>query len=433
MNPFFQSHHEFKMPGRVYARLIEWRRSDYALFDAIDADWFDRERRSARGTLSRNHWHSLSDKAPVYSVEVNARLGDDHEAFKWLALRPMSPLWSEIRVVEAPHGPARLYGNINGPSLRIGLAVGHISADVLTSLKRLSDLSPYASSRAELRRVLPSNTIERIFVLDVGQGAASALVTKSNEVVAYVDVGAGVLADAGTWPSAMTGFCVKDDPVIVLTHWHYDHFHGANKLAGLLSQTWIAPFQSIGPGPQAVMASAIAQSGKLQVWNGSGTLKTGAIELERCSGPSGNFNRSGIAAWIDGPDDGDNPILLPGDAGYTDIPSLKSSPARAITALTASHHGGRASGKAPKRPNVSVARVAMSYGTQNSYKHPLAPSITKLQNAGWKIGFPNAAKDDRRTEDRGQNKLGTIGLRWPASSTNAYPCNCGCSIDPTQY
>jgi hypothetical protein len=180
------------------------------------------------------------------------------------------------------------------------------------------------------------------------------------------------------------------------------------------------------------MASSIVQNGNLLIWNGKGILKNGPIELERCTSSAGNFNRSGIAIWVNGPNDEDKPILLPGDAGYADIPSLKGSAARSITSLAVSHHGGRAAGRAPSKPNLSIARAAMSFGHKNSYKHPLSPSIKKLQKAGWSIGFPNATQDDRRTEDRGQNGLGTIDLRWQGSALGSYSCNCGCSIAPTQ-
>ncbi|ODM74993.1 hypothetical protein [Bradyrhizobium elkanii] len=432
LNHFFLPECAFKVPGRVYARLIEWNRSEYALFDAVDADWFDGENASSLGPLTSGRWLSLSTGAPVYAIEINSRLGEDLAALEWLDFwSGRLPTWLELQIFEDEHGPANLYGNINGPAVRVRFSQAGITPHVLSSLKRVTDLSPYAKSGDELREALPADSVERVFVLDVGQGAANALVTKSKKVLAYIDLGAGVLADTGTWPAAMTGICLKDDPVVVLTHWHYDHFHAANKFTTALNRTWIAPFQRIGPGPQSAMASSIAQNGNLLIWNGKGILKKGAIELERCTGSTGNFNRSGIAVWVNGPNHQDDPILLPGDAGYSDIPSLKRS-VRSITSLVVSHHGGRAPGKAPAKPNLSTARAAMSFGNKNSYKHPLAPSIAKLQKAGWLIGFPKPVQDDRRTEDRGLKGLGTIDLRWSGSAIGSYPCNCGCSIEPTQ-
>lgn len=431
LNPFFMSHCEYKLPGRVYARLIDWERAAYALFDAVDANWFDGENSPRYPPLTSERWVSLSTQAPVYAIEVNSRLGEDVAALEWLAFwSERVPLWLELRIFSDENGPANLYGNINGPPSRVRFFQDAIKPAALSSLKRVTDLSPHVKPASEIIQALPIDSVERVFVLDVGQGAANALVTKSKKVVAYVDLGAGVLADSSTWPLAMTGICLKDDPLVVLTHWHYDHFHAANKFTAALNRTWIAPFQKIGPGPQSAMASAVIQNGTLLIWNGNGILKNGAIELERCTGSAGNFNRSGIAVWANGPDENDHPILLPGDAGYADIPSLKRS--RPVTSLAVSHHGGRAPGKAPKKASLPVARAALSFGHNNSYKHPLSPSITKLQKAGWLIGFPNATQDDRRTEDRGQTGLGTIDLHWKGSAPASYPCNCGCSIAPAQ-
>ncbi|WP_440639800.1 hypothetical protein ACSHT2_00160 [Bradyrhizobium sp. PUT101] len=432
LNKFFEPQCKSEIPKRVYARLIDWHRKQYALFDTVDADWFDSENSPARGQMSIDRWRSLFTQALVYAIEVNSRLGEDVLALEWLRVwSKRLPLWLELQVLPDERGPANLYGNINGPPSRVRFFQDSIKQDALDTLRRVTDLSPYAKPDESIRQALPTDGLEDVFVLDVGQGAANALVTKSRKVLAYVDLGSGVLADAGTWPPAMTGICLKDDPLVVLTHWHYDHFHAANKFTTALSRTWIAPFQKIGPGPQSAMANSIIQNGTLMIWNGKGIVRNGAIELERCTGSTGNFNRSGIAVWVNGPDKSDAPMLLPGDAGYADIPSLKGSAPRSITSLTVSHHGGQAAGPAPSRQNLPVARAAMSFGNNNSYKHPLSRSLKKLKKAGWSIGFPNASQDDRRTEDR-QNGLGTIDLRWKGSSLGTYSCNCGCSIAPTQ-
>lgn len=433
LNPFFRADCEFKLPKRVYARLIGSHRAAYALFDTVDADWFDTENSSPNGPLTHDRWRSLSTQAPVYAIEINARLGEDVVAREWLRVwSGRLPPWLELQVFRDEDGPANLYGNINGPATRVRFFQDSIKQEALDRLKSVADLSPYVRPGGKIRDSLPTESPERIFVLDVGQGAANALITKSTKVLAYVDLGAGVLADAGTWPTAMTGVCLKDDPIIILTHWHYDHFHAANKFSAALNRTWIAPLQEIGPGPQLVMASSIAENGNLLIWKGKGILKNGSIELERCTGSGKNFNRSGIAVWVNGPNRVDKPILLPGDAGYVDIPSLKGSATRSITSLVVSHHGGRAAGPVPPPPNLPVARAAMSFGARNSYKHPLSPSIKKLRKAGWSVGFPNAPREDRRTEDRGQNGLGTIDLRWHGSDLGSYACNCGCTIAPTQ-
>jgi hypothetical protein len=169
------------------------------------------------------------------------------------------------------------------------------------AIKQATNLRPYVKPDPTITASLPSAVIDQVFVLDVGQGGANALLSVDGKIVAYVDLGAGVLADTGTWPTAMTGICLVDDPIVILTHWHYDHFQAANVYPAAKHRTWIAPLQVLGPGPQSAMANDIITNGTLLVWGGSGSPKRGAIELERSTGPSGNLNRTGIAVWIAGP------------------------------------------------------------------------------------------------------------------------------------
>ncbi|TIX35657.1 MAG: hypothetical protein E5V34_02415 [Mesorhizobium sp.] len=181
------------------------------------------------------------------------------------------------------------------------------------------------------------------------------------------------------------------------------------------------------------MASAIAATGTLMIWKGSGILQAGKIEIERCVGPSTNQNRSGIAAWVWG-STGSDPLLLPGDAGYGDIPTLSAG--KAIAGLAAAHHGGRAPGVAPTKPGVGTPRVALSYGHSNSYKHPLPNSLKGLTASHWNIGHPAPGIDERRTEDRsggvGGHGLGHIRMNWTGNIGPVHMCRCGCTINPTQ-
>ncbi|MGY3572957.1 hypothetical protein [Bradyrhizobium sp. USDA 4504] len=101
LNHFFLPECAFKVPGRVYARLIEWNRSEYALFDAVDADWFDGENASSLGPLTSGRWLSLSMGAPVYAIEINSRLGEDLAALEWLDFwLGRLPKWLELQIFE---------------------------------------------------------------------------------------------------------------------------------------------------------------------------------------------------------------------------------------------------------------------------------------------------------------------------------------------
>ncbi len=181
------------------------------------------------------------------------------------------------------------------------------------------------------------------------------------------------------------------------------------------------------------MASALATNGTLMIWSGGSVLRSVGVELEQCKSPASNLNRTGIAVWIVGTP-GSDPILLPGDAGHNDIPSLASG--KAIAGLVAAHHGGRSAGSPPIRPVGGVPRLVFSYGHNNSYKHPLQNSLQDLIDSQWQIGHPVAGLDDRRTEDRpggrGGSGLGHIRMNWSGNSGPRHSCACGCTLDPTQ-
>jgi hypothetical protein len=389
MHRFFRREQEpFAVPPRVYARMIDGEGGEYVLFDAVDAVDFNRFLENPVASAELGSWRDFVEGARIYAIEING-LGDSDAARNWLAKNPLGDLqeWSEIDLTLNSEGEAEVYNNIAGTPLRATVSVRAASPELAQALKKATDLAPHVESDLDIEQALPSQSIQQIFVLDVGQGAANALVTAAGDVVAYVDLGAGVLKDARTWPSSMGGICLQHSPKVILTHWHYDHFQAANIYPAAQGMTWIAPFQTLGPGPQSAMARAIAKTGTLMVWNGSGTLSAGAIELERCLGPAGNQNRTGLAVWVRGPQSED-PILLPGDAGYDDIAM------RGITAFAVSHHGGRASGTPPSRPRGIATRTALSYGHNNQYKHPRNAWLAGLIGSGWAIGHVHAGTDE---------------------------------------
>src|SRR5258706_2334640 len=118
---------------------------------------------------------------------------------------------------------------------------------------------------AAIQSLLPTGSIDHLCVYDVGQGLAQGILGVQGTPLAYADLGGGVLADAATWPRTMTGFCFGNSPPIVLSHWHYDHFSAANRFPHARAMKWIAPNQTLGPGPQTTFASALITAGTLHV------------------------------------------------------------------------------------------------------------------------------------------------------------------------
>lgn len=446
MNSFFLENTEeratLSRPLRLYALAAEGEPRRYILYDAVDADWADALFDRAEGDqLTRLWWDEIQD-APVYAVTVNVVCDGAYEsAKKTLKSLPEipedegeGPLWMELTVTPDSAGGADLYNNIVGAPQRVRI-VSTLLGSNSPKVGKLAAVTTLTPDPADLiEKSLPTDVIDHVVVLDVGQGSSAALVSDAGDIVAYVDVGRGVLADAATFPHDMKALCLQAGPIVILTHWHYDHFQLANKDPRLANCTWITPFQTLGPGPQSAMAATLINNGSLLVWGGTGRLSVvgGHIQLERCTGPAGNQNRTGLAVWVED-QHGELPILVPGDAGYVDIPGLSPAGATRVTALAVAHHGGMAPGLPPTRPG-KAPRLAFSYGPGNTYKHPLNASVKGLALGGWQFGAGRGWRaDDARTEDMrpaSSPDYGHVRLAWRCSS-HRHVCSstCGCTVE----
>lgn len=434
MNRFFEPPAgSVETPPHLYARLIDAEPGEYALFDAVAMEDIHGAYASPDAGAPGS-WRDHVERARIFAIEVNISDGTA-AAQAWLDRNRELPLtrWYVIAARDDAAGEALIYDNIAAEGRPVRIDVSDASTPEADALSRVTSLSPHVVQDDAIEGALPTDEIDQVFVLDVGQGSAAALVTSDDNVVAYADLGAGVLRDTRTWPSAFTGLCLCHGPTVILSHWHYDHFEAANKFPAARSEVWIAPFQTLGAGPQSAMAAAVASAGTLLVWNGSGRLTSGSIVLERCTGPAGNQNRTGIAVWLTAPEGGD-PVLLPGDAGYCDFTALTTP--NDVVALAVAHHGGSAPGTPPAPSASGMRRAALSYGHGNRYKHPRPASLTALAGAGWTTGHPHGGIDDRRTEDRpggtGGSGLGHVRIHWPGSAAKAFSCACGAPLDPTQ-
>jgi hypothetical protein len=250
MHDFFRRRAEpFDIPSRVHALLIDGEDGEFALFDAVDAHVFDQHPSTFHH--EPGSWRQRVDRAPIYTIEVNASDGMQ-VAIDWLSLhsRDALPEWSQIELVSDPKGEADVYNNIAGPPQRVRISVRPLSGRLAQTLERATDLTPDVRPEAEIERALPNASIEQVFVLDVGQGSASALVNFGGEVVAYVDLGAGVLRDIGTSPASMRGICLQHTPTVILTHsYGYNNSYQyplKNSVKQLTGSRWIIGHPAAG-------------------------------------------------------------------------------------------------------------------------------------------------------------------------------------------
>ena len=197
-----------------------------------------------------------------------------------------------------------------------------------------------------------------------------------------------------------------------------------------------------GVGPSHLsMAHALNRLGTLHLWGSSvtGSIRAGSLLLERCSGRG--RNHSGIAIIVDGPP-ASRPILLPGDARYTVIPSHTKS----FDSLVVPHHGADMKHRyTPSSLHSTYSRSVYSYGPGNSFaggatriSHPAR--VTRQDHDGnlWfdSLVSVNRPVQARQTEDRDPVRgLGHVYVAWSVVAqlpTTTCGASCNCDLSPAQ-
>jgi beta-lactamase superfamily II metal-dependent hydrolase len=250
--------------------------------------------------------------------------------------------------------------------------------------------------------------------LDIGQGNAVVVDTDDDQAAFYFDVGAGCFWNTHTRPDNLEQkFELDDGTVIVLSHWDADHWFAAGNL--LLEDAkkcrWLAPRQLVSPMHQKLAAQL---KGKLRLWpknrDRSLSIQTGdgCIQIDKCTGDERNY--SGLAMTLVKHDkDGDQIIVLPGDAGFQHIPSLDQDNEDQIegevVGMMATHHGSRTHLQDIPKPSQWGGTIIYSYGNGNGYGHPAAEAVEAYEDQGWVKSEPKDLDEWRTPVDPDEDCL----------------------------
>ncbi|OGV70405.1 MAG: hypothetical protein A2283_19025 [Lentisphaerae bacterium RIFOXYA12_FULL_48_11] len=262
-----------------------------------------------------------------------------------------------------------------------------LSINELEPVKKRVALPRINTSRSEIKKLLIGKRIGGptfISVYNVGQGLCCALCDeKSAAPLLYFDFGCGCYANAHTRPREMK-FCFSQEPPIVLSHWHSDHYMGAKLLDdAALDMKWLAPYQYNVCTTTSKFAAFLHCNRNLLMWpDDLSYLNVPFGTIVKCKG--GMLNRSGLALiartyTTQGENEHSFKTLLPGDAGYDDICDSNMI----FDAFVATHHGGDTTGNVPKSMGDEPI-FAISYGNRNSYEHPKDQRMNDIMNAGWR-------------------------------------------------
>ena len=406
-------------PRRSFARIdqvepIHLENADEVVigFDAVDADWIHFGQ-GQQLTLSppelgelrdrmANYWRSafehkppnwilfgLFDEAPLYHIELTLPKGHP-----WLAdLLDGDAGWFKIDLADQGEREVDVFGGLFQAPVVAQMAHAPERAEPQDALNAIFDMDTWPdAAEGDVMQVLSAGGgIEQLVAFDVGQGSANALVDSNGYPQFYFDAGCGVYHNAKTSP-AHIGFCTCQQPSVILSHWDSDHWAGATKARNLLSATWIAPRQSIGPRHAAFAASILA-AGTLLILPphmlpiGWGT--TPACELRQCRGALSNRNETGVVLIVDDPNT-TRSWLLTGDAAYHLIPGLMPPD---FAAVVVPHHGADMGPKStPPAPSTPYSRLIYSFGPGNRHgrtkvQHPTVAAVTAHVTAGWVHGW----------------------------------------------
>lgn len=317
---------------------------------------------------------------------VESRLNLEH--WKSLQLPLMEGTWVRMQVsTDAPYPGTMVEAYSEGDLQPIRMMLSSLTENERESILskiRLPRESPRSNIEQVLSAIKPASDTF-VAVYNVGQGLCCAICNaKDSSPLFYFDMGCGCYWNAHTLPNKMR-FCFTYNPPIILSHWHFDHFMAARLHdTRALDAKWIAPLQNVGP-TSARFAAELALKGNLLLWPTSlQSMQTQWGDIVKCTGDTLNTSGLALLASVSPCASATAPkpyqVLLPGDAGYDDIPNNSNTP---FDALVASHHGGSALGNSPL-PRGTESPYVLSYGQNNTYHHgQTCPSLTKLTTAGW--------------------------------------------------
>ncbi|WP_143514211.1 hypothetical protein [Pseudomonas syringae] len=466
MNPYFTSENDQielpPVPRAGYARIddVEMSRSrEYARisFDMVDADWLE----SCLTPDQRYTDETQIDfeNMPLFHLEVVLKLfsyrwqrlwGTGHQARGlasedpqfddwwnrcpqyWIDTAFEQSTWFLVEQTKKSKGyRADVYRNMSDETKSINVDIRRFSSKKLDQIFTLPGTVVNKLDPAE-QALLGNVACDRVIVFDVGQGNANGMVKDGSDAPElYFDVGAGVKRNKPTRPATIH-LPAHNAKAVILSHWDGDHWAGANIPANsaLLSKTWIAPNQIVGPSHVAFAKRIGANKGRLLLLAGmpqqvhTTPIQGGRI-LRLTQGTGNNRNDGGLVASIETtqPAHQRRSILLTGDCDYCHFGHLTPAP---VIGLVAPHHGATLNSvhsDLPSRAN-DQSLLAYSFGPNNAHgkfhvRHPTSGGVA-LHNAWhhgrWRPnrpGFGNPGPDVVATSDHTPGGArGDVYLDW---------------------
>lgn len=408
---------EMKEPPRpkaVFARADQFEALDapeesssLVLLDCIEADWLER---IDNGNLyladpdidDPDHRISIVSIQRRYLMDADK---SEEDLSQWYRLEFGEPNNSF---------PAEQFHNLfQDPVDRSVIEVRPVTGTERSMLSKLAGWHNISGSEPEQIRAVLSRIgmIDTVAIYDVGQGAATALLIHGVPSL-YFDIGGSTIFNHRSFPAPLQSFCVSGHPLVVLSHWDWDHWSSALRDPQILSRDWILPIQKNAGDLGAVHARFLAKlkenNANLYWWDYQMqpvTFAQNCVTISRASGSETSRNESGLFLSVAGRR---RNVLLPGDASLPNVCPHCSNDHVTVPHcanydhVMVPHHGGRTlKGYIPGPRNITQSHLIYSYGVGNSYLHPLADTVRSLRGS-W--------KRNTHTPLRDQTGLGHVGI-----------------------
>lgn len=228
---------------------------------------------------------------------------------------------------------------------------------------------------------------DRVAVLDVGQGACTAITQGDTAVV--IDCGAAWNRDASGEHCAeyLMSQGQRDIDLLALTHLHADHCSGVAELFACMQIKMLAIPENAEDSDgmlDDILLCAESQGTEIVYIGQQSVFTAGDISLDaRCFRSGGGANESGAVYLIS---DGDFDLMITGDAGKAvEYEAAESFDAENIELFVAGHHGSAGSSGSALLSVIQPEYAVVSVGAGNSYGHPTAEALERLSGCGAEV------------------------------------------------
>lgn len=228
---------------------------------------------------------------------------------------------------------------------------------------------------------------DRVAVLDVGQGACTAITQGDTAVV--VDCGAAWNRDASGEHCAeyLLSQGQRDIDLLALTHLHADHCSGIAELFACMKIKMLAIPENAEDSDgmlDDILLCAESQGTEIVYIGSQSVFAAGDISLDaRCFRSDGGINESGAVYLISA---GDFDLMITGDAGKAvESEAAESFEAENTELFVAGHHGSAGSSGGALLSVIQPEYAVVSVGAGNSYGHPTDEALERLSGCGAEV------------------------------------------------